>query len=173
MDAMQIHSQTESEGVRGEGARDYVFSYFTRGIDVVFDGQMHTAKKFVLHTNLPGHENFGCYVKCNFFIQVPPTASTSTWTSSPEDGWGESGGKDTGKERGKGEDGSIITADITWEEIQNILGRYNGPAIQTYGSQANPFGASSLFGFPHMVLEVTKATGCLACVTLFNNGIHH
>ena len=30
--------------------------------DVLFDAATHKVKKFVLHTNLPGHYNFNMYV---------------------------------------------------------------------------------------------------------------
>jgi hypothetical protein len=31
--------------------------------------QTHRIKKFVLHTNYPGHADFNSYIKCNFVIQ--------------------------------------------------------------------------------------------------------
>lgn len=31
--------------------------------------QTHKIKKFVLHTNYPGHADFNSYIKCNFVIQ--------------------------------------------------------------------------------------------------------
>lgn len=34
--------------------------------------QTHRIKKFILHTNFPGHTDFNCYMKCNFFIHCPP-----------------------------------------------------------------------------------------------------
>lgn len=30
--------------------------------------QTHKIKKFVLHTNYPGHADFNSYIKCNFII---------------------------------------------------------------------------------------------------------
>lgn len=30
--------------------------------------QTHKIKKFVLHTNYPGHADFNSYMKCNFVI---------------------------------------------------------------------------------------------------------
>lgn len=32
------------------------------------DVQTHKIKKFVLHTNFPGHADFNSYIKCNFVI---------------------------------------------------------------------------------------------------------
>ncbi|XP_041021319.1 UPF0183 protein At3g51130-like isoform X2 [Juglans microcarpa x Juglans regia] len=47
---------------------DYFYNYFTCGLDILFDGQAHKIKKFVLHTNYPGHADFNSYRKCNFII---------------------------------------------------------------------------------------------------------
>lgn len=43
--------------------------------DVLLDANRHTVKKFVLHTNYPGHYNFNMYYRCQFSIalRVPPT----------------------------------------------------------------------------------------------------
>lgn len=30
--------------------------------------QTHKIKKFVLHTNYPGHADFNSYIKCNFIV---------------------------------------------------------------------------------------------------------
>lgn len=35
------------------------------------DPQTHKVKKFVLHTNFPGHSDFNSYMKCNFVICGP------------------------------------------------------------------------------------------------------
>ena len=41
------------------------------GLDVLFDGQTHKVKKFVLRTNVPGHPDFNIYAKCNFVLVLP------------------------------------------------------------------------------------------------------
>ncbi|XP_004364774.2 hypothetical protein CAOG_01906 [Capsaspora owczarzaki ATCC 30864] len=45
---------------------DYFYNYFDRGLDVLFDAQTHSVKKFILHCNFPGHFDFNRYSKCNF-----------------------------------------------------------------------------------------------------------
>lgn len=35
---------------------------------LIFSLQTHRIKKFVLHTNFPGHSDFNSYMKCNFVI---------------------------------------------------------------------------------------------------------
>ena len=51
--------------------------YLCRGVDVLFCGQTHRIKKFVLRTNVPGHLLFNSYLKCNFRLHPtsPPLAS--------------------------------------------------------------------------------------------------
>eukprot|EP00300_Choanocystis_sp_HF-7_P018217 c19974_g1_i1.p3 GENE.c19974_g1_i1~~c19974_g1_i1.p3 ORF type:complete len:128 (+),score=23.01 c19974_g1_i1:771-1154(+) len=49
---------------------DYMFSYKSRGVDVLVDGANHTIKKFVLRCNVPNHVQFGVYDKCSFVFAV-------------------------------------------------------------------------------------------------------
>lgn len=39
--------------------------------------QTHKIKKFVLHTNYPGHADFNSYIKCNFVIFASDCKSIS------------------------------------------------------------------------------------------------
>uniref|UniRef100_A0A915EPV7 Uncharacterized protein n=1 Tax=Ditylenchus dipsaci TaxID=166011 RepID=A0A915EPV7_9BILA len=38
--------------------------------DILFDCESRQVLKFVLHTNVPGHFDFGIYSRCNFTIHV-------------------------------------------------------------------------------------------------------
>ncbi|CAN0861562.1 PHAF1 protein At3g51130, partial [Linum grandiflorum] len=69
VDQMVIHSASDPSP-RTTLCADYFYNYFTRGLDILFDGQTHKIKKFVLHSNYPGHADFNSYIKCNFVIQV-------------------------------------------------------------------------------------------------------
>lgn len=106
---MVIHSASDPRP-RTTLCGDYFYNYFSRGLDILFDGQVlmlqkgllffslihtsklivvvidfqfstiplfvswfltmqtHRIKKFVLHTNFPGHPDFNTYMKCNFVI---------------------------------------------------------------------------------------------------------
>eukprot|EP00008_Paramoeba_atlantica_P013249 CAMPEP_0201480980 /NCGR_PEP_ID=MMETSP0151_2-20130828/5330_1 /ASSEMBLY_ACC=CAM_ASM_000257 /TAXON_ID=200890 /ORGANISM="Paramoeba atlantica, Strain 621/1 / CCAP 1560/9" /LENGTH=411 /DNA_ID=CAMNT_0047862985 /DNA_START=86 /DNA_END=1321 /DNA_ORIENTATION=+ len=76
-----------NEGENREGdyqPNDYFYIYGDLGIDFLIDGELHTIKKFVLHTNLPSHLLFGQYNRCNFAIGVssslhPAITFQSTW----------------------------------------------------------------------------------------------
>lgn len=47
-----------------------------RGLDILFHGNTHRVRKFVLHTNVPGHPDFNVYAKCNFVLVFPDTAAS-------------------------------------------------------------------------------------------------
>jgi len=150
---MVIHSSSDPRP-RTALCGDYFYNYFTRGIDILFDGQHHRIKKFVLHTNFPGHTDFNCYIKCNFFIHVPPSVG--------------------GKVLDKASDGDgsqrCISADTKWSQVQDILGDGGRAAIQTQGSVSNPFGPTFVYGYRNIALEVMK-NGHIATVTLFQSNV--
>ena len=64
--AGQMHSLLEFEGDRADVRLP------CRGLDILFDGKSHKAKKFVMHTNAPGHPEFNTYSKCNFLVRLAP-----------------------------------------------------------------------------------------------------
>jgi len=40
--------------------------------DILFNAKTQCVKKFVLHTNYPGHYNFNMYHRCEFSLTLPP-----------------------------------------------------------------------------------------------------
>jgi hypothetical protein len=68
-DKMVIHNPSPQK-LHFSSHSDFFFNYFTLGMDVLFDAVSHTAKKFVLHTNCPGHYDFEIYNRCNFLIKM-------------------------------------------------------------------------------------------------------
>jgi len=72
VDKMRIHASGDSsklvDTISGTGCADYFYNYFDLGIDILFDAQKHRIRKFVLHTNFPGHIDFNQYMKCNFHV---------------------------------------------------------------------------------------------------------
>ncbi|KAF3490106.1 hypothetical protein F2Q69_00056614 [Brassica cretica] len=123
---------------------DYFYNYFTRGMDILFDGETHRAKKFVLHTNYPGHADFNSYIKCNFVISVGESEAEAN--------------------RG----GNKITPRTNWEQVKEILGECGPAAIQTQGSTSNPFGSTYVYGYQNVAFEVMK-NGHIATITLFQS----
>lgn len=68
-DKMKIHSPSAHKRVQNRRS-DFFFNYFTLGIDILFDARTQKAKKFILHTNYPGHYNFNMYHRCEFKLEL-------------------------------------------------------------------------------------------------------
>ncbi|KAK3285087.1 hypothetical protein CYMTET_7295 [Cymbomonas tetramitiformis] len=145
VDTMVIHAG-QPHGA-SEFRQDYFYNYYHLGMDILFDGATHRAKKFVLHTNHVGHADFNSYVKCNFVIEKP-----------------DSGG--AGHD-GEGSRSDTVTADSTWEEVQRCYGQSGRPAVHMTGAASNPFGPTYFFGYPNVTFEIMR-NGHIASVTLFS-----
>ncbi|KAF3593029.1 hypothetical protein DY000_02026465, partial [Brassica cretica] len=143
VDQMVIHSASDPRP-KTTLCGDYFYNYFTRGMDILFDGETHRAKKFVLHTNYPGHADFNSYIKCNFVISVGESEAEAN--------------------RG----GNKITPRTNWEQVKEILGECGPAAIQTQGSTSNPFGSTYVYGYQNVAFEVMK-NGHIATITLFQS----
>lgn len=138
---MRIHA-TKSETGHGGGrfqpsAIDYFYNYFSMGMDVMFDGESHTVKKIILHTNFPGSKDFNVYVssnsqfltsdryaKCNFKIQVPGDSFQPKY----------------------------ITPQMKFSDVQKLLGTENcsKPLVN-----ANiPFGGTKFYAYKNCIFEV-------------------
>ncbi|WVZ78519.1 hypothetical protein U9M48_026217, partial [Paspalum notatum var. saurae] len=145
VDQMVIHSVSDPRP-RTTRCGDYFYNYFSRGIDILFDGQTHRIKKFVLHTNFPGHSDFNSYKKCNFVI-------------------------DDAEDEGTYQPGSIskncITPRTKWEQVKEILGDCGRAAIQTQGSMNNPFGSTFVYGYQNIAFEVAVNQLSTNIISLF------
>ncbi|KAL9248837.1 PHAF1 protein-like protein [Drosera capensis] len=139
VDQMVIHSASDPRP-KTTLCGDYFYNYFTRGLDILFDGQTHRIKKFVLHTNYPGHSDFNSYIKCNFVIHNSEEVSAK----------------------------HSITPSTKWDQVKEILGDCGPAAIQTQGSRSNPFGSTLVYGYQNIAFEVMK-NGYIATITLFQS----
>ncbi|XAR73804.1 hypothetical protein NMG60_11007895 [Bertholletia excelsa] len=146
VDQMVIHSASDPRP-RTTLCGDYFYNYFSRGLDILFDGQTHKIKKFVLHTNYPGHADFNLYIKCNFMIYGLDLGSFHQDVNTSK---------------------CCITPSIKWEQVKEILGDCGRAAIQTQGSASNPFGPTFVYGYQNVAFEVMK-NGYIATVTLFRS----
>ncbi|XP_043707922.1 PHAF1 protein At3g51130-like isoform X2 [Telopea speciosissima] len=146
VDQMVIHSASDLHP-RTTLCGDYFYNYFTRGLDILFDGQTHKIKKFVLHTNFPGHADFNSYIKCNFVIYSSDVGGHFEEGNAPK---------------------TCITPSTKWEQVKEFLGDCGRAAIQTQGSTNNPFGSTFVYGYQNVAFEVMK-NGYIATVTLFQS----
>ncbi|KAK6480139.1 UPF0183 protein C16orf70-like protein isoform X1 [Huso huso] len=148
-DKMKIHSPSPHKQVPSK-CNDYFFNYFTLGVDILFDATTHLVKKFVLHTNFPGHYNFNIYHRCDF--KIPLT--------------NKKGGADSQTEAG------TLTTYSKWDLIQEHIGHpMEKPVVLHRSSSANnsnPFGSTFCFGLQRMIFEVMQ-NNHIASVTLYGS----
>lgn len=152
-DKMKIHSPASHLRLRSPSS-DYFYNYFTLGIDILFDASTHQVRKFILHSNYPGHYNFNMYCRCEFKIPVcvevsKPKKKKKTRTEEEE---------------------IIITAYSKWDAIQDYLIKpEQQPVILNRSSStntSNPFGSTFCFGVQDLIFEVMQNQH-LASVTLY------
>ncbi|KPJ00791.1 UPF0183 protein CG7083 [Papilio xuthus] len=147
-DKMRIHRPTARR--RPPPASDYFFNYFTLGLDVLFDARTHRVKKFVLHTNYPGHYNFNMYHRCEFELTVQPDKCESNMLV-------ESRGAVT------------ITAYSKWETVSRALRVCERPVVLNRASSTNttnPFGSTFCYGYQDIIFEV-MSNNYIASITLY------
>ncbi|KAH9662879.1 UPF0183 protein [Citrus sinensis] len=144
VDQMVIHSASDPRP-RSTLCGDYFYNYYTRGLDILFDGQTHKIKKFIMHTNYPGHADFNSYIKCNFIILGSDCTSAEVHSYKNK-----------------------ITPNTKWEQVKEILGDCGRAAIQTQGSTSNPFGSTFVYGYQNIAFEVMK-NGYISTVTMFQS----
>ncbi|XP_007517810.1 phagosome assembly factor 1 isoform X1 [Erinaceus europaeus] len=144
-DKMKIHSPSPHKQVPAK-CNDYFFNYFTLGVDILFDANTHKVKKFVLHTNYPGHYNFNIYHRCEFKI---PLAIK--------------------KENADGQTETCTTYS-KWDNIQELLGHPVEKPVVLHRSSSpnntNPFGSTFCFGLQRMIFEIMQ-NNHIASVTLY------
>uniref|UniRef100_A0A8C5H5A6 Uncharacterized protein n=1 Tax=Gouania willdenowi TaxID=441366 RepID=A0A8C5H5A6_GOUWI len=126
-DKMKIHSPSPHKQIPSK-CNDYFFNYFTLGVDILFDSTSHLVKKFVLHTNFPGHYNFNIYYRCDFRIPIVIKKAQTQFLSQTS----------------------------LWFEF--IINRNNVMFVFDRSSSANntnPFGSTFCFGLQKMIFEVS------------------
>lgn len=152
-DKMKIHSPNTHRGGATVQRSDYFFNYFTLGIDVLFDAVSQRAKKFILHTNYPGHYNFNMYHRCEFHLQLSPDIVTD--------------------EKHPPETLVKVNAYSRWDAVKTRLTPSERPVVlHRAGSTntANPFGSTFCYGYQDIIFEVMP-NNHIASVTLFNDNV--
>uniref|UniRef100_A0A3B3RAF8 Phagosome assembly factor 1 n=1 Tax=Paramormyrops kingsleyae TaxID=1676925 RepID=A0A3B3RAF8_9TELE len=138
-DKMKIHSPSPHKQVPSK-CNDYFFNYFTLGVDILFDATTHLVKKFVLHTNFPGHYNFNIYHRCDF--KIPLVVKTGRCPPTPWDHIQQLLGHPM--------------------EKPVVLHRSSS------ANNTNPFGSTFCFGLQRMIFEVMQNKH-IASVTLYGS----
>jgi len=150
-DKMKIHNVYARKATTRS---DYFFNYFTLGLDILFDAKTQRAKKFVLHTNFPGHYNFNMYHRCEF--ELPITVPRQPLDSSqlidlPS---------------------TITVQSVTlWDTLGSRIKPRGRPVVLHRSSStntSNPFGSTFCHAYQDIIFEV-MANGHIASVTLYES----
>lgn len=143
-DKMRIHSMKKTLHSRKQS--DFFCNYFSLGVDILCDAKTSRVKKFILHTNFPGHYNFDLYTRCPFSIRMI---------------------------RGVGGDSEGRCLNINpctrWNEIEGFLGQPKEElAILNRGSTntANPFSPTFCCGFQDIIFEIMHSLH-IGSITLY------
>jgi hypothetical protein len=158
-DKMKIHSPNAYRKAASHKS-DYFYNYFTLGFDVLFDARTNQVKKFVLHTNFPGHYNFNMYHRCQF--ELPLNLE------------GSRGGLDQHHQPNQFP-GNITPITITsfskWDQISEKLKPSERPVVLNRASSTNttnPFGSTFCYGYQDIIFEVMPNFH-IASVTLYSH----
>ncbi|KAK2187623.1 hypothetical protein NP493_159g00036 [Ridgeia piscesae] len=143
-DKMKIHSPDAHRLVKSR-CSDYFYNYITLGVDILFDARVHRVKKFILHTNFPGHYDFNMYYRCVFRIPIPVEKSHGT---------------SHGMTKIDQSDQTIyIHFDSKWDLVQEtLLSPDKKPVVLNRSSSTNttnPFGSTFCYGAQDMIFEVS------------------
>lgn len=93
---------------------------------MLFDARSHLAKKFVLHTNYPGHYNFNMYMRCEFELPLDGATVVDAYSN-----WSE------------------VCKKLTPSERPVVLNRASST------NTTNPFGSTLCYGYQDIIFEVS------------------
>jgi len=146
-DKMKIHSPNAHRKTASLKS-DYFYNYFQMGLDILLDARSNTVKKFILHTNFPGHYNFNMYDRCEFRLELTgDRSSVQQMLVEPV----------------------IITPITKWEIASERLKLCERPVVLNRASSTNttnPFGSTFCYGYQDIIFEVMP-NGHLASVSLY------
>lgn len=170
-DKMKIHSPNPHR--RTTRKSDYFFNYFTLGLDILFDASTQRTKKFVLHTNYPGHYNFNMYHRCEFQLDIPPSETSGRCDDNtrPQDDPppGNQRQKKGKQAKQQGSQELRITAYTKWKEMCHLVRKADKPVVLNRASSTNttnPFGSTFCYPFQDMIFEIMPNEH-IASVTLY------
>jgi len=158
-DKMKIHSPNAHKKAAVQKS-DFFYNYFTMGFDVLFDARTNTAKKFILHTNYPGHYNFNMYHRCQFELPIQPDSPPGC----------SSAGERARQYITPVPDPVTVTAFSSWEDIAEKIKPSERPVVLNRSSSTNttnPFGSTFCYGYQDIIFEVMP-NGRLASLTLYS-----
>jgi len=147
-DKMKIHSPNAFRKAATHKS-DYFYNYFTLGFDILFDARTNSVKKFVLHTNFPGHYNFNMYHRCQFELPLNFEVPLDRLGAATP---------------------ITVTPFSRWDQISEKLKPNEKPVVLNRASSTNttnPFGSTFCYGYQDIIFEVMPNFH-IASVTLYS-----
>jgi len=141
-DKMKIHSPNAHRKASLLKS-DYFYNYFTFGMDILFDAKHNKVKKFILHTNFPGHYNFNMYHRAEFSLTLEGIAQRP--------------------------DPVHMSPYSKWDEVAKLFNPAERPVVLNRASSTNttnPFGSTFCYGYQDIIFEVMP-NGHMASLTLY------
>uniref|UniRef100_A0A1I8BF86 Uncharacterized protein n=1 Tax=Meloidogyne hapla TaxID=6305 RepID=A0A1I8BF86_MELHA len=128
--------------------------YACKITDLLFDIENRRLIKFVLHTNVPGHFDFGIYDRCEFLLKAE-TKSLEELT--------------VGTESKLEAFRSLFDQNNNNSSNTTANDSFSGPVVlnKSCSEGENPFGSTFCYGTEQMIFEVLD-NGHIASVVLFD-----
>uniref|UniRef100_A0A0N4ZN84 CUB domain-containing protein n=1 Tax=Parastrongyloides trichosuri TaxID=131310 RepID=A0A0N4ZN84_PARTI len=111
--------------------------------DILFDCKTRRARKFILHTNIPGQYDFGIYSRCHFNLVLEKEGIVIDPYSKFE------------------EFNTVFACNDSDATIKPVVLNRGGP-----NEGENPFGATFCYGTEQMIFEVME-NGHIGSIILF------
>ena len=131
-----------------------IYNFYLTLQDILLDANTHKVKKFILHTNFPGHYNFNMYYRCEFKIPVVVENTKPKLIQTGEND----------------EEEVIITAYSKWDAVQSYIMRPDQQPVilnrSVSTNTSNPFGSTFCYGVQDLIFEIMQNQH-IASVTLY------
>jgi hypothetical protein len=85
-----VYHRLDASGKLPSPTGDYYYNYYRLGVDIMFDGVLHTVKRMVFHANHPQDTHFGRYSRCHVVFAGRPGVSLLRAWDEVKDGSEES-----------------------------------------------------------------------------------
>jgi len=111
--------------------------------DILFDAKHNKVKKFILHTNFPGHYNFNMYHRAEFSLELEGISQRP--------------------------DPVHMSPYSKWDEVAKLFNPAERPVVLNRASSTNttnPFGSTFCYGYQDIIFEVMP-NGHMASLTLY------
>eukprot|EP00029_Vermamoeba_vermiformis_P005177 TRINITY_DN1725_c0_g1_i1.p1 TRINITY_DN1725_c0_g1~~TRINITY_DN1725_c0_g1_i1.p1 ORF type:complete len:446 (-),score=156.25 TRINITY_DN1725_c0_g1_i1:131-1468(-) len=144
---------------------EYFYNYFRLGFDILFDGEEHVIKKFVLHTNYPTDPHFNQYARCNYRVIVP---ENYLGEKEPRDLDEDPANQQQEEELDLDKAVNTLNPDMKWSEVKQFFGPAPEQPLIFIETEGSPYGTLKYYPYKDIIFEVME-NDYIASVTLFKS----